>query len=125
MDIQEKLDLICKAIADKKGVKIRVLSVAELTSIADYFILSTVRNQRQAQAAAEEVEEKMEQIGERPLRKEGYREGDWVLLDFGDIIVHIFTDEERRHYELDHLWGEAPAKEYHDAVPQESPEARE
>jgi|JFBN01.2.fsa_nt_gb iojap-like protein len=114
MTEQEKLNIICKAIADKKGVQIRILHVSELTSIADYFILSTVRNQKQAQAAAEEVEEKMEEAGERPLRHEGLREGDWVLLDFGNIIVHIFTDEERRRYELDHLWGEAPVTEYHE-----------
>lgn len=114
MTEQEKLNIICNAIADKKGVQIRILHVSELTSIADYFILSTVRNQKQAQAAAEEVEEKMEEAGERPLRHEGLREGDWVLLDFGNIIVHIFTDEERRRYELDHLWGEAPVTEYHE-----------
>lgn len=114
MTEQEKLNIICKAIADKKGVQIRILHVSELTSIADYFVLSTVRNQKQAQAAAEEVEEKMEEAGERPLRHEGLREGDWVLLDFGNIIVHIFTDEERRRYELDHLWGEAPVTEYHE-----------
>ena len=114
MTEQEKLNIICKAIVDKKGVQIRILHVSELTSIADYFILSTVRNQKQAQAAAEEVEEKMEEAGERPLRHEGLREGDWVLLDFGNIIVHIFTDEERRRYELDHLWGEAPVTEYHE-----------
>lgn len=114
MTAQEKLDIICKAIADKKGVQIRILKVSDLTSIADYFVLSTMRNQRQAQAAAEEVEEKMEAAGERPLRHEGLREGDWVLLDFSDIIVHIFTDDERRRYELDHLWGEAPATEYHE-----------
>lgn len=114
MTEQEKLNIICKAIADKKGVQIRILHVSELTSIADYFVLSTVRNQKQAQAAAEEVEEKMEEAGERLLRHEGLRDGDWVLLDFGNIIVHIFTDEERRRYELDHLWGEAPVTEYHE-----------
>ena len=50
----------------------------------------------------------------KATRKEGYREGDWILLDFGDVIVHIFTDEERRHYDFDTLWKEAPAEEYHD-----------
>lgn len=115
MTMQEKIDIICKAIAEKKGVQIRVLHVSELTSVADHFILSTVRNSKQAQAAADEVEEKMEAAGERPLRHEGYREGDWVLLDYGDVIVHIFTDEERRHYELDHLWKDAPVTEYHEA----------
>lgn len=116
MTAEEKLDIICKAIADKKGVCIRILTVADLTSIADYFVLATVRNQKQAQAASEEVELKMKEAGERPLRMEGLREGNWVLLDFSDIIVHIFTDDERRRYELDQLWGEAPVKEYHEPV---------
>lgn len=115
MVIQEEIDLICHAIAEKKGVAIRVLAVTELTSVADYFILATVRNQKQAQAAADEVEDKMGEAGVKPLRHEGYREGNWILLDFGDILVHIFTDEERRRYELDHLWGEAPVTEYHES----------
>ena len=114
MTLQEKLDIICKAIAEKKGVQIRMLHVTELTSVADYFVLATVRNTKQAQAAADEVEEKMEAAGERLLRSDGYREGSWILLDFADVIVHIFTDEERRRYELDHLWGDAPVTEYHE-----------
>ena len=116
MTNQEKIDIICHAISEKKGVNIRILKVTEHTSVADFFILSTVRNAKQAQAAADEVEEKMEEKGERTLRHEGYREGDWILLDYGDIIVHIFTDEERRHYELDELWAEAPVTEYHDVT---------
>lgn len=56
----------------------------------------------------------MAELGVKATRKEGYREGDWILLDFGDVIVHIFTDEERRHYDFDTLWKEAPAEEYHD-----------
>lgn len=115
MTAKEKIEVICKAIAEKKGVQIRILEVTELTSVADYFILSSVRNAKQAQAAADEVEEKMSALGEHVLRHEGYREGNWILLDYGDILVHIFTDEERRRYELDHLWNEAPAEEYHEA----------
>ena len=112
MNIQEKINCICHAIAHKKGVQIRILQVTELTSVADYFILSTVRNTKQAQAVADEVEEQMKNAGEQILRHEGYREGEWILLDFGDIIVHVFTDEERRRYELDHLWSEAPVTAY-------------
>ena len=114
MTIKEKMDVICKAIAEKKGVQIRMLHVTELTSVADYFVIATVRNTKQAQAAADEVEEKMEASGDRPLRSDGYREGNWILLDFADVIVHIFTDEEIRRYELDHLWGDAPVTEYHE-----------
>ena len=114
--MNQEVKMICQAISSKKGVLIKVLDVKDLTSVADYFILSSTRNKKQAQAAADAVEEKMKEINIRCLRKEGYREGDWILMDFSDVIVHIFTDDERRHYELDSLWGDAPVEEYHDDV---------
>ena len=96
-----------------------VFQLAELVfdgvvDFADDFILATTRNKKQAQAAADEVEEKAGEIGMHALRREGYQEGDWILLDFGDVIVHIFTDEERRRYDFDTLWKEAPVEEYHE-----------
>lgn len=112
--MENNLQTICEALSNKKSVLIKVLNVRDLTSIADYFVLCSTRNQKQSQAAADEVEEKMAALGVKAIRKEGYREGDWILLDFGDVIVHIFTDEERRHYDFDTLWKEAPAEEYHD-----------
>lgn len=112
--MENNLQTICEALSNKKSVLIKVLNVRDLTSIADYFVLCSTRNQKQSQAAADEVEEKMAELGVKAPRKEGYREGDWILLDFGDVIVHIFTDEERRHYDFDTLWKEAPAEEYHD-----------
>ena len=114
--MNQEVKMICQAISSKKGVLIKVLDVKDLTSVADYFILSSTRNKKQAQAAADAVEEKMKENNIRCLRKEGYREGDWILMDFSDVIVHIFTDDERRHYELDSLWGDAAVEEYHDDV---------
>ena len=105
--MNQEVKMICQAISSKKGVLIKVLDVKDLTSVADYFILSSTRNKKQAQAAADAVEEKMKENNIRCLRKEGYREGDWILMDFSD---------ERRHYELDSLWGDAPVEEYHDDV---------
>ena len=112
--MENNLQTICEALSNKKSVLIKVLNVRDLTSIADYFVLCSTRNQKQSQAAADEVEEKMAELGVKATREEGNREGDWILLDFGDVIVHIFTDEERRHYDFDTLWKEAPAEEYHD-----------
>ena len=106
--MEKNIEIICKALSSKKSVLIRVLNVRGLTSIADDFILATTRNKKQAQAAADEVEEKAGEIGLHPLRREG------ILLDFGDVIVHIFTDEERRRYDFDTLWKEAPVEEYHE-----------
>ena len=114
--MNQEVKMICQAISSKKGVLIKVLDVKDLTSVADYFILSSTRNKKQSQSAADAVEEKMKENNIRCLRKEGYREGDWILMDFSDVIVHIFTDDERRHYELDSLWGDAPVEEYHDDV---------
>lgn len=113
--MEKELDTICRAMAEKKGVCIKILTVRDLTSMADYFVLSTVRNTKQAQACADEVEEKLKAEKIPALRKEGYREGNWILLDFGNVIVHIFTDDERRHYDLDTLWKDAPTEEYHEA----------
>ena len=93
--MEKTLELICEALSNKKGVLIKVLDVKDLTSIADYFIISSVMNKKQAQASADEVEEKLEEAGIKAIRKEGYQEGNWILMDFGDVIVHIFTDEER------------------------------
>ena len=112
--MEKNLKIICEALSNKKSVLIKTMDVRDLTSIADYFVLASTRNQKQSQAAADEVEERMEACGEHPIRKEGYREGDWILLDFGDVVVHIFTDEERRRFDFDTLWKEAPTEEYHD-----------
>ncbi len=112
--MEKTIEIICEALSHKKGVLIKVLDVKDLTSIADYFVLSSTMNKKQSQAAADEVEEKLKEIGIKPLRKEGYREGDWILLDFGDVIVHIFTDQERNHYDFDTLWKDAPAENYSD-----------
>lgn len=111
--MEKEIQTICDAISSKKGVLIKILNVHDVTSLADYFIISTNTNKKQCQAAADEVEEKMKEIGYVPLRQEGYREGQWILLDFGNIIVHIFTDEERKHFDFDALWGEAPVEDYH------------
>lgn len=113
--MEKTIEIICKALSDKKGVLIKILNVRDLTSIADYFVLSSTMNKKQAQAAADEVEEKLKEISVSPLRKEGYREGDWILLDFGDVVVHIFTDQERTHYDFDTLWKDAPTQNYTDS----------
>ena len=110
--MEKTLELICEALSNKKGVLIKVLNVKDLTSIADYFIISSVMNKKQAQASADEVEEKLEKAGIKAIRKEGYREGEWILMDFGDVIVHIFTGEERQHYDFDSLWKDALSEDY-------------
>ena len=107
--IETRVRLAVHAALDKKAFDLDVLSVADLTSIADFFILTSASNERQAQAIADNIlAELKEKMGVRPLLVEGTTPGRWVLLDFGDFIVHIFTEDCRRFYGLERLWGDAP-----------------
>ena len=107
--IESRVRVAVAAALDKKALDLDVLSVAGLTSIADYFILASATNERQAVAIADNiVDELKKQLNVRVLLVEGTNPGRWVLLDFGDFIVHIFTEDVRRFYGLERLWGDAP-----------------
>ena len=107
--IQQRVRTAVGAALDKKAFDLDVLSVAALTSIADYFIICSAGGERQAASIADNVQEKLrEQNGVKPLLVEGATPGRWVLLDYGDFIVHVFTEETRRFYGLERLWGDAP-----------------
>ena len=97
--------LAAKALSDKKGKEIRVLEIAELTTLADYFVLATGSSNTQINALVDNVEKVLtEEAGEEPLHREGYRGGTWVLLDYGCIAVHVFNAEAREFYGLERLW---------------------
>ena len=103
----------CVALAqEKKGRDIISLKLRGLTVICDYFLLVSATNTRQAQSICDNIEEKMKENALPPLRIEGYREGSWILLDFGSVVVHIFLEEERQYYDLERLWGDAERVEY-------------
>lgn len=107
--IEARVRLAVTAALDKKATNLDVLAVAELTSIADYFVLCSAGSERQAQAVADNIVDRLKQeMGVKPLLVEGTTPGRWVLIDFGDFIVHIFTEEVRRFYGLERLWGDAP-----------------
>jgi len=107
--IESRVRTAVAAALDKKAFDLTVLSVGELTSIADYFILASASNERQAAAIADSIQEKLrESMKVKPLLVEGAAPGRWVLLDYGDFIVHVFTEETRRFYGLERLWGDAP-----------------
>lgn len=107
--IQQRVHTAAIAALDKKASDLDVLAVAELTSIADYFIICSATSERQAQAIADSVQEKLRQADSvKPLLVEGATPGRWILLDYGDFIVHIFTEDCRRFYGLERLWGDAP-----------------
>ena len=107
--IETRVRLAVAAALDKKATDLDVLAVGDLTSIADYFVLASAGNERQAAAIADEITSRLkEQLNVKPLLVEGTTPGRWVLLDFGDFIVHIFTEDVRRFYGLERLWGDAP-----------------
>jgi ribosome-associated protein len=105
MTSQEKVTTICKILADRKAQNIVYIAVAEKTSLCDYFVIASGRSSTQVKALAEHLDEKMEKdFNELPRRKEGFREGRWAVLDYADVIVHVFNDEERDFYRLERLW---------------------
>jgi len=107
--IQSRVRVAVKAALDKKAEELTVLAVGKLTSIADYFILCSATNERQAQAIADNVVETLrEDLRVKPLLVEGTTPGRWILIDFGDFIMHVFTEDARRFYGLERLWGDAP-----------------
>ena len=97
--------LAARALSEKKGREIQVLEIADLTTLADYFVLCTGSSNTQINALVDNVEKVLtEQAGEEPLHREGYRGGTWVLLDYGCIAVHVFCGEAREFYGLERLW---------------------
>ena len=107
--IESRVKIGVAAALDKKAFDLTVLSVGALTSIADYFILATASNERQAVAIADNVQEELRTKAKtKALVVEGTNPGRWILLDFGDFIFHIFTEDCRRFYGLERLWGDAP-----------------
>jgi ribosome-associated protein len=96
------------AAANKKAREIVVLDVSEQLTITDCFVIASAPNERQVQAIVDEVEERLRLAGHKPIRREGAREGRWVLLDFVDVVVHIQHAEERGFYGLDRLWKDCP-----------------
>ncbi len=103
---------IAEAASDKKARDIVFIDMQEVSLVADYFIICSATSSPQVKAIADNIEEKLQEIGEHAVHREGYREGRWVLLDYGSCVVHIFLAEEREFYHLERLWGDAPQETY-------------
>ena len=107
--IHHRVHTAVSAALDKKAIDLDVLAVSELTSIADYFLLCSATSERQAVAIADSVVDKLREDDRvKPRLVEGTTPGRWILLDYGDFIFHIFTEDCRRFYGLERLWGDAP-----------------
>ncbi len=92
---------------DKKATDVLILQVAPLTSVADYLVIGSADSDRQASATADHIDSILSRSGSKPLGIEGMRSSQWVLMDFGDVIVHIFRQDVRKHYALERLWADA------------------
>ncbi len=101
-----------RAAAAKQGTEIVILDVSKIIVITDYFVIATGGSDRQVRTIVEEVERALRERGERPVRREGETEGRWVLLDYVDVVVHVFAEEERDYYTLERLWRDAPMVEW-------------
>ncbi len=108
---RDKAFLCARALSDRKAGDLVLLEVKDLSSFTDYFLICSGNSDRQVQAIASHVEEKMDQRGFHPLGVEGKREGHWILLDYGDVVVHVFYQPVREFYDLERLWSEAPRME--------------
>jgi ribosome-associated protein len=107
MTPQQIAEMIVTALDDKKAKNIKLLKTDKVTTLADYFVICTASSTTQIKTLADEVEKKLRDAGEPPLRREGYRSGGWVLIDFGCVVVHLFMEETRQFYNLEHLWSDA------------------
>jgi ribosome-associated protein len=105
----ELVNTAALAAADKLAQHIVAFDVSEQLAITDAFVLCSAPNDRQVGAIVEEIEDKLGDVGAKPLRREGHREGRWVLLDYGEIVVHVQHEEERMYYGLERLWRDCPA----------------
>ena len=93
-----------EAAESKKAADIRVLDLRQITSFTDCFVICSVANPRQGQAVCDEVEKQLKATGERPVSIEGYDQADWILMDYSDFLVHIFSESARKYYDLERLW---------------------
>jgi ribosome-associated protein len=106
-----------RAAASKKATDTVVLDVGEVLSITDAFVITSGNNRRQVLTIAEEVEAQVRGVGgPSPLRVEGLTDAQWVLLDYGDFVVHVFAEDVRRYYDLERLWADAPVIEWDEGV---------
>jgi len=106
-DLMRCLDHAAEAVLDKKGFGIVGLDVAGVTSLADAFLICSGASERQVATIADAIVRRLKSIGRRPLHVEGEQRAEWILIDYGDLVVHVFTEERRAFYALEKLWADA------------------
>lgn len=112
METKEIARAIAAAADDKKAQDILLLNMEGLSPVTDYYVICSAGNSNLVKTIADNIEDKLGEQGVFPLHKEGYADGRWVLLDYGDIVAHIFLEEERDFYNLEQLWADAPSEAF-------------
>lgn len=116
MNSYEQSILTAKAISSKKGLNIKLIEICDISSLADYMVIATGTSSTHVKAIADEVEYQLDEAGISVSHIEGYRSNSWILLDYVDVIVHIFSDEAREFYDLERLWQDGKEIDISDIV---------
>lgn len=101
---KEVAAIVAKALDSKKGIDLRLIEISDISTLADYFLICTASSNTHVRTLCDAVEEAMDEAGEPMVGREGHRGGTWVVLDFGCVVVHVFTEETRAFYDLERLW---------------------
>ena len=104
MESKEMVRLACEAMEDNKAQDIKIIDIEKVSTLADYFIIASGTNRNQVQAMADSVSETLGRAGVEPKQMEGYQTANWILLDYRDVVVHIFDEENRLFYDLERIW---------------------
>ena len=114
MTSKELAKLACDALDDKKALEIKVINIENVSTLADYFIIASGANRNQVQAMADNVDETLGRAGYEPKQIEGYQNANWILMDYRDIVIHIFDEENRLFYDLERIWRDGTVVEVED-----------
>ena len=114
MTSKELAKLACDALDDKKALEIKVINIENVSTLADYFIIASGTNHTQVQAMADNVDETLGRAGYEPKQIEGYQNANWILMDYRDIVIHIFDEENRLFYDLERIWRDGTVVEVED-----------
>ena len=114
MTSKELAKSACDALDDKKALEIKVINIENVSTLADYFIIASGTNRNQVQAMADNVDETLGRAGYEPKQIEGYQNANWILMDYRDIVIHIFDEENRLFYDLERIWRDGTVVEVED-----------
>ncbi len=109
---KEMMKIAYNALDDKKGINIKVIDISEVSSLADYFIVASGQNHNQVQALSDNVFDELSKEGCKPKQTEGYNTASWILLDYGDIVVHVFNKDDRFFYDIERIWKDGKEVEF-------------